>query len=163
MLVDRTMYYNVFWDSLSQRPFHMEDLRQLWPEPGCWPAVFVKAMVFSVSRAQKTWLWSLLFKVFLFIFDTDLFCPRFNINCSVCKGPFLFLGPGHIEFCVQQYLTAGAYAKLVGSFSINLYTNVAVSSRGCKQRISDLILRCFFRLAMITGWGVWCFIQEANI
>ena len=42
------------------------DLRQQWPEPGCWPAVFVKTMVCwgcSLSRAQKTWL-SLLFKVF---------------------------------------------------------------------------------------------------
>ena len=44
-----------------------EDLRQQWPEPGCWPVVFVKTMVFwgcSVSRAQKAWLWSLLFKIF---------------------------------------------------------------------------------------------------
>ena len=45
----------------------MDDLRQQWPEPGCWPAGFLKTMVCwgcSVSRAQKTWLWSLLFKVF---------------------------------------------------------------------------------------------------
>ena len=35
---------------------------------GRWPAVFVKTMVCwgcSLSRAQKTWLWSLLFEVFL--------------------------------------------------------------------------------------------------
>ena len=45
----------------------MEDLREQWPEPGCWPALFVKTMVCrgcSVSRAQKTWLWSLLFMIF---------------------------------------------------------------------------------------------------
>ena len=50
--------------------FHIEteDLKQQWPEPGCSPAVFVKIMVFwgcSVSWAQKTWLWSFLFKVYL--------------------------------------------------------------------------------------------------
>ena len=52
----------------QSRPCAWEDLRQQWPEPGCWPAVFVKTMVCwgcSVSRAQKTLLWSLLFKVFL--------------------------------------------------------------------------------------------------
>ena len=60
-----------------------EDLRQQWPEPGCWPAVFVKTMVCwgcSVSRAQKTWLWSLLFKVF------HLVTP--NNVASVCMEPY---------------------------------------------------------------------------
>ena len=50
-----------------------EDLRQQWPEPGCWPAAFVKTMVCwgcSVSRAQKTWLWSLLFKVFMHVLQS---------------------------------------------------------------------------------------------
>ena len=43
--------------------YQREDLRQQWPEPGCWPAVFVKTMVCwgcPVLRVQKTWLWSLL-------------------------------------------------------------------------------------------------------
>ena len=30
-----TLYYNLL----------LEDLRQQWPEPGCWPAVFVKTMI----------------------------------------------------------------------------------------------------------------------
>ena len=96
------------------------------PEPGCWPAVFVKTMVCwgcSFSWAQKTWLWSLLFKVFRIPRHKEAAwssssgvkfargCPGFKSRSDLC-GPFLerpdnFSGPkSHLWNCQPLVLKA---------------------------------------------------------